>query len=155
MHSHGFVTERARFLLGVCFLVLFTGIAALGQAGRGGISGTVADSAGAVIPGAQVELLDRATGVKQHTSASGAGLYTFISLNPGVYEVTASHTGFASAAVDKVNVNVDQTTEANIQLHVGTATEEVTVAEGTNLVETTTPPSVHWLRPKLSIGFRC
>ena len=33
MHPHGFVTERARFRLGVCFLVLFTGIAALGQSG--------------------------------------------------------------------------------------------------------------------------
>ncbi len=137
MKSHGFVKEIARRFCGMCFLVLFAGIAALGQAGRGQISGTVSDPTGAVIPGAQVELLDEATGVKQHTSASDAGLYTFISLNPGVYEVTASQTGFASAAVNKVNVNVDQTTQANIQLHVGAATEAVTVTEGTSLVETT------------------
>jgi Carboxypeptidase regulatory-like domain len=137
MNSRGFVIGSARSFFAACFLVLVTGIAALGQAGRGKISGTVSDTTGAVIPGAQVELLDRATGVKQHTTASTAGLYTFISLNPGVYEVTASHTGFASAAVDNVNVNVDQTTQANIQLHVGAVTESVTVTQGVNLVEPT------------------
>ena len=82
-------------------------------------------------------LLDKAMGVKQHTMTSGAGLYSFISLNPGVYQVTASETGFASAAVDKITVNVDQVTEANITLRVGAATEAVTVTQGVDLVEPT------------------
>ena len=63
------------------------------------------------------------------------GLYTFISLNPGVYQVTASQKGFKNVAQDKVTVTVDQVTEVNITLQVGAITETVTVTAGTELVE--------------------
>lgn len=118
-------------------LFLLAAVSAFGQAGRGSISGTVSDPSGAAVSGAQVTLLDPATGVTQHTVASAAGLYTFISLNPGSYRVTATQTGFAPAAVDKIAVNVDQTTEADITLKVGATTESVTVTTGADLVEPT------------------
>jgi len=137
MNSRGFIVGSARSCFCGCFFILLVGIAAFGQAGRGTVSGTVLDSSGAVLPGAQVVLLNKATGVKQHTTTSAAGLYTFISLNPGVYQVTGSQQGFARAAVDNVRVNVDQVTQANITLHVGAATEAVTVTEGAALVEPT------------------
>jgi hypothetical protein len=121
----------------VCFLIVFAGVAAFGQAGRGGISGTVSDPAGAVVPGAQVVLLNKATGVTQHTVTSGGGLYSFISLNPGVYQVTASHTGFANVVQDKITVNVDEVTEVNLTLRVGAISETITVTEGVQLVEPT------------------
>ena len=117
-----------------CFFLTFS-LAAFGQAGRGSISGTVSDPGGAVIPGAQVVLSNSNTGVSQHTVTSSAGLYTFLSLNPGAYKVTASATGFAPVAQDKVTVDVDQTTQVNITLRVGAATEKVTVTEGVELVE--------------------
>jgi hypothetical protein len=81
--------------------------------------------------------LNHATGLTQHTVTNAAGLYTFISLNPGAYQVTASQSGFASVAQDKVTVNVDQVTEVNITLRVGAATETVTVTEGVDLVAPT------------------
>ncbi|HLV87713.1 MAG TPA: carboxypeptidase regulatory-like domain-containing protein [Candidatus Sulfotelmatobacter sp.] len=117
------------------FLLFFAGIEAVGQAGRGSITGTVTDPNGDLIPNAQVTLLNKATGVSLHTVTSGAGLYTFISLNPGEYQVTASQSGFAPVARDKVVVNVDQATEVNIALRVGAATESVTVTETAELVE--------------------
>jgi len=119
----------------VCILFLCTSSVAFGQAGRGGVSGTVTDPAGAVVPGAKVALLNKATGVTLHTVTSSAGLYTFISLNPGVYQVTASQTGFKTVAQEKVTVNVDEVTEVNITLEVGAATETVTVTEAAQLVE--------------------
>ncbi|MGC1374075.1 MAG: carboxypeptidase-like regulatory domain-containing protein, partial [Candidatus Sulfotelmatobacter sp.] len=94
----------------VCTLFLYAGSIALAQAGRGSISGLVTDPGGAVIPGAKVVLLNRATGVTQHTVTTGAGLYTFLSLNPGVYQVTASQTGFKKLTHDNVTVTVDQVT---------------------------------------------
>ncbi|MGA2855761.1 MAG: carboxypeptidase regulatory-like domain-containing protein [Candidatus Sulfotelmatobacter sp.] len=121
----------------MCILLLGASSVALGQAGRGSISGLVTDPAGAVVPGSRVVLLNRATGLTQHTVTSGGGLYTFISLNPGVYQVTASQTGFKSIAQEKVTVNVDEVTEVNITLEVGAATETVTVTEGVTLVEPT------------------
>ena len=137
MNSHGFITNCARSCFCTCVLLVLAAVAAFGQAGRGSISGTVTDPGAAVVPGAQVVLLNPATGVSQHTITSGAGLYNFISLNPGTYQVTASNTGFKSVTQDKVVVTVDQTTEVNITLQVGAQTETVTVTEGVDLVEPT------------------
>ncbi len=119
----------------LCILVVFTAIAAFGQAGRGSISGTVTDASGAVIPGCQVVLLNKETGAKQETVTSSAGLYSFISLNPGIYQVTVTHSGFTSVVKEKVTVNVDQVSEVNFGLQVGATTESVTVTAETELVE--------------------
>jgi hypothetical protein len=107
-----------------------------GQVGKGSISGTVTDLTGASVSGARVTLLNPGTGTTRHTVTSTAGLYTFGSLNPGTYQVKASHTGFSNAMVNNVVVTVDQITSANIKLQVGAATETVTVSATTNLIDT-------------------
>jgi hypothetical protein len=119
----------------VSLLIVLTAIAAFAQAGRGTVSGTVTDPTGAVVPAAQVTLLNPSTGLALHTVTNSAGFYTFISLNPAMYQVTASHKGFATVTQGKVTVNVDQVTYANVTLKVGTETEKVTVTEGVSLVE--------------------
>lgn len=137
MNPQSFISASMRSWLCIFFLVTLGSITALAQAGRGSITGIVTDPSGALVPGAKVTLLDKATGVKQHTVTSAAGLYSFISLNPGLYEVTAGQTGFASVAVDNITVNVDQVTQANVTLRVGATTEAVTVTSGVDLVEPT------------------
>ena len=128
-------TKALRLLLGTMFVLLCRPLLTSAQAGRGSISGTITDPDGGVVAGARVVLLDRATGATQHTVTTAAGLYTFISLNPGVYQVTASQTGFASVSQDKVAVSVDQVTEVNITLRLGATTETITVTGGAELVE--------------------
>lgn len=115
--------------------VLCVSFVAFGQAGRGGVSGTVTDPSGAAVPGAQVVLLETVTGVTWHTTTSSAGLYSFVSLNPGVYQVTVSQAGFATTVRKLIGVDVDQVTEANVSLKIGTANESVTVSEAAPLVE--------------------
>ncbi len=119
----------------VCILVLCASVVIFAQAGRGSISGLVTDPGGAIVPGATVTLLDRANGVEQHSATNAEGLYTFISLNPGVYKVTASLKGFESVAQDNVNVTVDQKSTVNIALRVGVVTDTVTVAGNVDLME--------------------
>src|SRR5579884_2957722 len=106
----------ARIALSCLCLLLISvaAISAFAQAGRGSISGTITDTSGAVVPGVQVVLLDKETGATQHTVSSSAGLYSFVSLNPGEYQVTASHGGFASVQREKIMVSVDQMTEVNL-----------------------------------------
>src|SRR5579863_3035641 len=135
MISGNAMGKTVRNFLSICVLFLCAGSVALAQAGRGSISGLVTDPGGALIQGAKVTLLNPATGVSQHTVTTSAGLYTFISLNPGIYQVTASQTGFKSVAQDKITVSVDEVTNVNITLQVGAATETVTVTEGVALVE--------------------
>ena len=79
---------------------------------------------------------DHATGVALHTVTSDAGLYSFVSLTPGTYVVTASQKGFESVAQDNVLVTVDQATTVNIALRVGSVTETVTVSTAPDLVDT-------------------
>jgi len=135
MNSRNAVAKTMRNFLAVCILFVCAVSAALAQAGRGSISGLVTDPGGALVAGARVVLRNPATGLTQQTATSSAGLYTFISLNPGVYQVTAGQTGFKSAVLEKITVNVDQVTEVNITLQIGAATETVTVTEGMALVE--------------------
>jgi hypothetical protein len=135
MNSGGLIARFAGAWFCACFLVLVAEIATFAQAGRGTISGVVTDPAGAVVQGAQVTLVNSATGVTQHSVTNPSGSYTFISLNPGVYKVTATQTGFRSVVRDNVTVNVDQVSLVNITLEVGAVTETVTVTGGTSLIE--------------------
>jgi hypothetical protein len=117
--------------------MFFISVTVFGQAGRGRVSGTVSDQSGSVVPGAKVSLLNKAAGVELHTVANGVGFYTFISLNPGVYQVAASQKGFVTVTQQNVTVSVDAVTEVNIALQIGSNTENVTVSAGVSLVEPT------------------
>ena len=129
-------SSLARFLLCTGMLLLSAGTAAWAQAGRGGISGTITDPSGALVPGAKVTALNHATGITQSTVSTAAGLYSFVSLNPGDYEVKASRTGFESVAQDNVTVSVDQVSVINIALRVGAVTDTVTVSQTVDVVDT-------------------
>jgi hypothetical protein len=133
------IVRGARSCFSALFLVFVIAIAAFGQAGRGTISGLVTDPGGAVVSSADVALVSQATGVTQHTVTSSAGLYTFISLNPGVYQVVVTHEGFAKVQRDKINVSVDQVTEVNLSMQVGATSETVTVEDAS--INASRPPS--------------
>ncbi|KAA6456420.1 hypothetical protein DYQ86_25090 [Acidobacteria bacterium AB60] len=107
------------------------------QGGRGGISGLVADSSGAIIPGAKVTAKDTATGNSLSTVSTGAGLYSFVSLAPGKYEVSASAQGFDTVVQQNVTVSVDQVSTVNLSLKVGSVSQVVTVTDEPALVDTT------------------
>lgn len=116
--------------------VLFAATAAFAQAGRGGINGIVTDSSGAIVSGAKVTALNRATGVSLSTVASSAGLYSFVSLAPGKYEVSATAAGFQTVVQKNVPVSVDQVTAVNISLKIGNVSEVVTVTSTSSIVDT-------------------
>src|SRR5579875_3989889 len=111
-----FKKRSGRATLGTLTLLLISAQGAWGQAGRGGVSGTVTDSSGAVVPGASVELTNIETGVTLTTVTTGSGLYSFVSLVPARYCVTAKHPGFTSAAQDKVTETAGRVTAGHITL---------------------------------------
>ncbi len=131
--SSAFSVARILLTLSVIFATTFPSAA---QPGRGSLNGSVTDPSGAVVAGAQVTLLNRATGLSQHSATTASGLYAFISLNPGKYQVTVTKSGFESMAEDDVAVTVDQASVVNLALRVGSASEVVNVTQGTDLVET-------------------
>lgn len=130
---------RARLFSGIFLYMLSLTLTSFlfGQAGRGAISGVVTDSSGAIIPGATVTAADTDTGTKLTAVTTAAGIYSFVSLSPGTYQVTASQKGFETTVRKGVIVTVDQSTTANISMKVGSVSEVVTVNETTSLVDTT------------------
>src|SRR6187402_3161285 len=105
----------------ICILVAMVIFSPVGfaQAGRGSITGLVSDTSGAIVPEAKVLLQNRDTGGKQTTVTTSGGLYTFVSLPPGAYDVTVSQQGFDTIVQKNVRVSVDQATKVDVTLKIG------------------------------------
>ncbi len=132
-HSRILLLSVVTFAL--LFLLVSSSTLGFAQAGRGGLNGLVTDPSGSVVPGAKVTLLNTATGLTEQSTTTSAGNYSFVSLNPGTYQVTANAQGFETVVQKNINVSVDQVTIANIKLRVGAVTEVVTITETADLIE--------------------
>lgn len=106
------------------------------QAVTGNISGTVMDSTGAVIAGANVTVTNTATGVATALTSNDQGRYNAPDLVVGPYEVSASKSGFQTTLQKNVNVTVGSQLVVNLSLQVGQATQTVTVESAVSQVET-------------------
>ncbi len=121
-------------------LVLFAGpgVTARAQQFTGTIRGTVLDSAGAVVVGAEVSAINRATNETRTAITESDGSYVVPQLRPGLYLVVVKKSGFKSAALDEIKLDVQQVRETDITLTVGAATETVSItASGATTIETT------------------
>jgi outer membrane receptor protein involved in Fe transport len=99
------------------------------------ITGEVKDNTGAVIPNAQVIVLNTNTGLKSNTSSDSQGIYVSPPLHPGDYNVVVEAPGF-SKVVDHVRLEVGQRANADIVLAVGTNAETIEVQAAGQLLET-------------------
>jgi hypothetical protein len=112
-------------------LVLALGLIALcgfafGQAGLGSISGTVADSTDARIPGAIVKVLQLSTNSERTTATNDSGLFAFPSLVASRYTMTVTAAGFKDKTLENLDLNAFQTLSlGNIILEVGTGPSTV------------------------------
>jgi len=99
---------KRNILLALLFLslLLAVGSAAAQFAQRGGLAGTVYDASGAVLPGAQLTLLDVAQNQTRVFTADKTGHFEFDNLAAGQYKLTASHEGFQTIASDLITVNI-------------------------------------------------
>jgi hypothetical protein len=100
------------------------------------IQGTVTDSTGAVIAGANVTAENLATGSKLTRAADKAGYYVLSPLDPGDYTVTTTAAGFESLIRKNVHVDGMQVLGLNLTLKVGAASATVTVTDAPPPLET-------------------
>src|ERR1700704_4718511 len=101
----------------------------------GTITGEVKDSTGAVVPGATVTVVNKATNATRTTVTNEVGLFDFPALQPGEYTVKSELEGFKSATRD-LELQVQQTVRVNFTLELGTISEMATVTGVSPLVET-------------------
>ena len=120
------------FMQGI-FVALLIGTA-IAQSNRGGITGTVLDKEGAVIPGAKVTVTNLGTNQKQTLTTSGTGSYSVSSLEPVLYRVSAEAAGFKRGVVDNIKVDTAAVATVDVVLETGDLANEVTVTAESPIV---------------------
>jgi len=113
------------FLRSISIVSLVFSLAVLSltaQTFRGGIAGTVADSTGAVVPGASVKIVNNANGLTREQESTAAGDFSFPDLPPGIYKVTIGKAGFKTATLDNVEVAVGKI--ASLPITMGVAEQQ-------------------------------
>src|SRR5687767_6447601 len=83
------------------------------------LSGTVVDSGGAVIPGASVVVTNTSTTATFNAVTDGTGMFSVPALNPGLYTVSVSLSGFKTAQLNEIRLQPGIPTAVKTTLEVG------------------------------------
>jgi hypothetical protein len=102
------------------------------------ITGLVTDEQNASIVGAEVRMLENATGASQTTLTNEAGRYVIVNVQPGTYVVTISKQGFTVFKINAQKIDLGSTMQINATLKIGSTstTVEVTASAGAELQTT-------------------
>ena len=103
-------------------------VGARAQTSRGAVSGTVTDSSGAVIAGADITLIHSHNGVRRSTASNEAGIYRFEAVDLGLHELKVDHAGFRLFVATGVGVEANRTTTIDVRLELGTVESQATVS---------------------------
>src|SRR6202162_5808923 len=118
----------------VIAIVLVTGSACLAQVAGGTISGSVRDSSGRAIVGAQVAVKNSETAILRSINADNDGIYTAPNLVAGTYQISASKEGFATLVRSGVLVTVGSQEVIDFKLNPGQVKTKIEVSG--------TPPAI-------------
>jgi hypothetical protein len=114
----------------VSFAVLCSVSTVTAQTETATVSGHIVDSFGGIVQGADVQLLSVERGTVATTATNDSGIYQFVGVHPGSYQLTVRMAGFKQVDFLDLIVNVQDHIEQNFRLQVGSVSESVTV-EGT------------------------
>src|SRR6266849_5105259 len=128
--------KPANLIGSLLVLLVICASAALGQTGTSGITGTVRDVNGAVVPNATVTAKNEATNVAQNQNTTDAGLFAFTSLPVGNYTISVEKSGFKTFKKTGNALEVGTPLTVDATMEVGQVSETVTVTGGTEQLQT-------------------
>jgi outer membrane receptor protein involved in Fe transport len=129
-------TNRRVYFLGLMFALLFAP-ASFAQTVTGTLRGTVSDSRGAVVPGAEVVIRNQETGQERNLKTGSDGVYVGSFLPLGRYTVTAFGAGFSKVAQENIEIALNQTRVIDFTLNPSSVTEAVVVTSDAAPINTT------------------
>ena len=132
----------------VLFLVLLFPLSALAQTTVSTIEGTIKDSQGSVVNGAQVMLKSAALGIERTATSDANGFFRITALPAGNYSLTISRTGFATRTFADVELTINRTLTLDIPLEVGAVQEQVDVVEYAQLLNPTSSSTGSTITPQ-------
>ena len=122
---------------GLVVSVLLTPTVGFAQAISGNVVGTVMDSTGAAVAGADVIGINTATGISANAKTNNTGQYRFDNLPIGGYRFTVKAAGFRTTT-ESADVELNRTGTVNVTLTPGAASETVEVSGEAPIIDTTT-----------------
>src|SRR3954467_4135576 len=126
-----------KLILAIAIIALVVSPVTFAQSFRGSIEGTVTDTSGGVVPGADVKVTGTENGLVRGATTNDLGAYSVTELPGGMYSVTVSKTGYKGAALKGVQVTVGTSQRVDAKLAAGSTAEVVTVNADVPLVEST------------------
>ena len=134
------LTQLLRWNIGAVTVMLVLTIAAGGAATAqdlyGSVVGSVQDGSGARIPGATIEIVNRATNLVLTAVSNESGAYTLTNVLPGTYDVRVALQGFKEFKQSQIPVSAGSISRVDARLEVGALTESVTVKSEAVLLKT-------------------
>ena len=124
-----------KFLLISLILIFVTSLVIAQEVGT--FVGTVQDTEGAPLPGVAVTAKNIQTGLTQSTITNNRGRFRLERLPRGIYNLTASLTGFKTLTKERIELHSGDELRVDFVLEIGGIEEEVTVVGEAPLVETT------------------
>jgi hypothetical protein len=97
----------------------------------GGISGTVADQTGAILPDAHVMAVENSTDFKTEVIAGADGVYSMPTLPPGTYSVSVTAKGFKTETKTNIILTAGQVAQIDFSMSPGSVNQTVEVAAET------------------------
>lgn len=118
------------------YLLAISAVGLFAQSFQGSLRGMVIDPNGGAVTLVKITLVDEGTAIRRATLSSSQGEFTFASLNPATYTVTAEAPGFKRWERAGVVVSTQTAVTVDVRLELGQVTEQVNVVAETPLVET-------------------
>ena len=123
----GLKLRRGWLVLAIpCFLILLCPVL-WAQLYTGTVTGLVTDPSGAIVPGAQVQLVDEQKGFVYSATSDATGSYLFRSVPPGNYKLNVAATGFKTETRSGIILEVNHNLTVNFSLQVGATSQSVEV----------------------------
>jgi len=119
-------------------VLLLCSMSAIGQSTYGSITGSVTDSSGAAISGANVTLTNVGTSQTRAQQTNPDGQYSFVNLIPGEYKIDVEKQGFKHSSMPNIAVQVNQASKIDVTLPVGQVSETVEVTSEIPLLQAET-----------------
>jgi hypothetical protein len=124
--------------LRICAIALVSAVSLSAQVATGLITGRIADSTGAVVPGASVKGVNIQTNVETSTRSTSDGVFTVLNLIPGRYRIDVSMAGFKNFSQGPIELRVGDALNLVVTLQLGSQSESVTVTAEAPLLESAT-----------------
>ena len=109
-------------------VLLLSAVNVCAQSDRASITGTVRDTSGAAIEGAQVTVANDATSLQESAATNEVGVYRFRNLPIGEYTLECSKVEFGNYERSGISLAISQFAEIDIVLKIGANAQAVTVA---------------------------